>query len=222
MKSSGIIYQYRKYNFGKIIGMGLMLSSAAVLLFLFLPIGLVELRYELQSHEQPAQADLAPDTAPDTAKTVRDEAAAHGLSSYFSIFIPKIDAKAAVIPNVSTVNQPEYEAALMQGVAQARGTYFPGQGKNMFLFAHSTDSPFNFTRYNAVFYLLNRLTTGDQIVIYFLDKKYIYQVRTMVIASPSDTSWLYKNFGTETLILQTCDPPGTQLRRLLVIATLQT
>lgn len=239
MTSSGIIYTHtrdwyrpsgsiwinpvknRHAKVSKIVGMGLMLVSAAMIIFLFLPIGLVELRYALQSHENPAQADTsATQTDPvNGAKPVRDEAAAHGLSAYFSIFIPKIDAKANVIANVSTTNETEFDSALMQGVAHAKGTYFPGQGKNMFLFAHSTDSPFNFTRYNAVFYLLYHLTPGDQIVLYFLDKKYIYQVRSTVVADPADTSWLYKDFGTESLILQTCDPPGTTLHRLLVIAT---
>lgn len=209
----------RRAKIAKTTGMGLFLLSVATIIFLFLPIGLVELRYALQSHEHPAQADVVDTTQTDAVKAVKDEAAAHGLSSYFSIFIPKIDAKANVIPNVSTTNETVFDDALMKGVAHAEGTYFPGQGKNMYLFAHSTDSPLNFAQYNAVFYLLNKLTAGDQIVLYFLDKKYVYQVRSEVIADPTDTSWLYKDFGTETLILQTCDPPGTTLHRLLVIAT---
>ncbi len=219
MKPRGVIYSYRRVRNARLFGKGLIFLSLFILLYLFTPIGLVELRYALQSHEQPALADVADTKQTDPAKAVKDEAAAHGLSSYFSIFIPKVDAKANVIPNVSVANETEFDTALMQGVAHAKGTYFPGQGKNMYLFAHSTDSPLNFTRYNAVFYLLNKLTQGDQIVLYFLDKKYIYEVRSIVIADPNDTSWLYKDFGTESLILQTCDPPGTTLRRLLVIAT---
>ena len=217
--SSGVIYSYRKIQNTRRFGKGLIFAAVFVLLYLFTPIGLIELRYQLQQHEQPAQADILTAPPDDTAKAVRDEAAAHGLSGYFSIFIPKIDAKANIIPNVNAANENEFDAALAKGVAHAAGTYFPGQGKNMFLFAHSTDSPFNFTRYNAVFYLLTKLEQGDRIVLYFLDKKYIYEIQTKVIAQPADTSWLYKNFGTETLILQTCDPPGTTIRRLLVSAT---
>ena len=59
----------------------------------------------------------------------------------------------------------------------------------------------------------------DRIVLYFLDKKYVYEIQSKATAEASDTSWLTKNFGTEVVILQTCDPPGTTLRRLLIIAT---
>lgn len=213
MKTSGVIYSYQSIHRGRFVGKGLLFLSAGILLYLFLPIGLVELRYDLQKHEQPVVAEILPN------QDIQREAAAHGLQSYFSIFVPQIDARANVIPNVSTTNEKEITDALMHGVAHAAGTYFPGQGKNIFLFAHSTDSPLNFTRYNAVFYLLQKLTRGDRIVLYFLNKKYLYEVQSTVITDPSDTSWLYKNFGTETLILQTCDPPGTTIRRLLVIAT---
>lgn len=214
MKSSGVIYSYRRFQSGRLIGKGLIFLSVFVILYLFLPIGLVELRYALQKQEAPAVAQQD-----DTRNPVVDEAAAHGLSSYFSVFIPTIDARANIIPNVSTSNEKEIEGALSYGVAHATGTYFPGQGKNIFLFAHSTDSPFNFTRYNAVFYLLSKLARSDRIVLYFLDKKYIYEIQSTVIAQASDTAWITKDFGTETLILQTCDPPGTTLRRLLIIAT---
>lgn len=217
MRSSGVIYSRRRQKFWLRAGNSLFFVSLGILMYLFLPIGLVELRYALQSKEEPAHAI----TEASVADPVVSEAKAHGLSSYFSIFIPKIDAKAKIIPNVDAASPADYKTALMEGVAHTRGTYFPGQGQNIFLFAHSTDSPLNFTRYNAVFYLLNRLVTGDEIVLYFLDKKYIYVVRGMVVADPSDVSWLTKNFGTESLILQTCDPPGTTRHRLLVVATLK-
>ncbi len=204
----------RREKIAQAAGVALMAFSLGVLSFLFTPVALVELRYQLQQREPVVVADSA-DTE---AAAVRDEAAAHGLSSYFSVFIPKIDAKANIVPNVSTQNKNEYMAALTKGVAHARGTYFPGQGKNIFLFAHSTDSPANYARYNAVFYLLNRMKPGDEIVVYFLDKKYIYVVQQSVVTNADDTSWIYRDFGSETLVLQTCDPPGTTWRRLLVIA----
>jgi LPXTG-site transpeptidase (sortase) family protein len=210
MKSSGVIYSYTRVKRLTVLGRFLIFSALGVLLYLFLPIGMVELRYQMQKNEEPAVAVV------EERNPVPDEAAAHGLSSYFSIFIPKIDARATITPNVSLT---DFQDALTRGVAHAEGTYFPGQGKGIYLFAHSTDSPLNFARYNAVFYLLNRMAHGDRIVLYFLNQKYVYEVQTTVIAQANDTSWLSRDFGTESLILQTCDPPGTQLRRLLVIAT---
>ena len=71
---------------------------------------------------------------------VQEEAAKYGVSTHFSVVIPSIDAKSDIIANVNAGDFVEYERALRDGVAHARGTYFPGQGKNIFLFSHSTDS----------------------------------------------------------------------------------
>jgi sortase A len=214
MKSTGVIYSYRRVRRMKFFGQGLLFTSIFIILYLFLPIGMVELRYALQKQEDPAVAQTQ--VADTTKADIQREAGVHNLSSYFSIFIPQIDAKANITPNVPLT---DFQAALSKGVAHAAGTYFPGQGKTIYLFAHSTDSPLNFARYNAVFYLLYKLRPHDQIVLYFLDTKYVYEIQGKVIAEATDTSWLTRDVGTETVILQTCDPPGTTLRRLLIIAT---
>jgi len=141
-----------------------------------------------------------------------------GLDPYFSIFIPKIDAKANIIPNVDPGNPTDYLKALSEGVAHAKGTNFPGRGKTIYLFSHSTDSPINITRYNAVFYLLGKLEKGDRVVIYFMNQEYDYVVTDKFVTSASDTSWLTDDGSGERLILQTCDPPGTSWNRLIVVA----
>lgn len=149
---------------------------------------------------------------------IQNEAKNFGVSSYFSIVIPKINAKANIIANVDTSNEKEYDEALSEGVAHARGTNFPGQGGTIFLFAHSTNSPINVARLNAVFYLLPKLGKGDRIIIYFADKRYLYEVTDLVKTGPNDTTWLNNQNDGEKLILQTCTPAGTDWYRLLVIA----
>jgi len=149
---------------------------------------------------------------------VQGEAEMWGVNSYFSVVIPKIKASSNVLANVDTTNKDEYLPALKKGVAHAKGTYFPGQGKRIFLFSHSTDSPLNFARYNAVFFLLRKLEKGDKVVVFFSDKKYEYQVVDKVVVSSKDTSWLSSETESEELILMTCDPPGTTWNRLLIIA----
>ena len=72
----------------------------------------------------------------------------------FSIIIPKIGARAKIVANVDAGREGEYLSALKEGVAHAKGSVFPGMKGNIYLFAHSTDSPLNITRYNAIFYLL--------------------------------------------------------------------
>lgn len=153
----------------------------------------------------------------DQTKIVQDEAKKYGVNSYFSIVIPKIGATSNIFANIDIGNEAEYMAALQHGVAHAKGTYFPGQGKQIYLFSHSTNAQYNVEKYNAIFYLLSKLEKNDLIVVFFADKKYIYSVDQKVIVDPRDTKWLSER-NEETLILQTCYPPGTSLKRLLVIA----
>jgi sortase A len=138
----------------------------------------------------------------------------------FSIVIPKIGASAKIFPNVDPSNEAEFLPILMQGVAHAKGSVFPGMLGNTYLFAHSTDNFWDVGRYNAVFYLLKDLQPGDDIIIFFQNKRYNYIVSGSKIVNPSDVSNLVnaQNTDKEQLILQTCWPPGTTWQRLLVFA----
>ena len=137
----------------------------------------------------------------------------------FSIYIPKINAKAGILENVNPGNEKEYMEALSKGVAHAAGSVLPGMDGATYLFAHSTNAPWNVTQYNAVFYLLRELKSGDEIYIFFLDKLYKYRVSEQKTVDSEDTSWLlHAKEGKERLILQTCWPPGTTWKRLIVVA----
>lgn len=138
----------------------------------------------------------------------------------FSILIPKIGANARVFPNVDSSNSKEFLNYLSEGVAHAKGTVFPGMKGNIYLFAHSTDNWWNVGRYNAIFYLLKDLTPGDEVVVYFENVRHNYTVVDSRITTPSEVSYITQshNAPEETLILQTCWPPGTTWRRLLVFA----
>lgn len=134
-----------------------------------------------------------------------------------SIRIPKLDASAEVIRDVDPFAEDIYLPALKEGVAQAAGTGLPGEGKRIYLFAHSTNSPLNFTEFNAVFYRLRELTAGDIISVRVNSHDYDYVVREKKVVSADDVSWITPTEG-EQLVLQTCDPPGTTYKRLLVIS----
>lgn len=139
--------------------------------------------------------------------------------TYFSIVIPRISARAKVLPNVDAGDPNSYLPALKKGVAHAAGSVFPGILGATYLFAHSTDAPINIARYNAVFYLLREVEEGDEVFVFFLDEFYPYRVEEKLIVEPEDVSWLaLAQEGEERLILQTCWPPGTTLKRLLLIA----
>lgn len=140
------------------------------------------------------------------------------VNTNFSIIIPKIDVNASVTGEVDVTNQAAYFAALEHGAAHAKGTVYPGQNGNSFIFAHSTLNFWDVARYNAVFTLLRKLEPGDRIVTFYKRQRFDYIVKEKKIVDPTDVSSLSPVANGRQLTLQTCDPPGTSLRRLLVIA----
>ncbi len=137
----------------------------------------------------------------------------------FSIVIPKIGASAKVFPNIDATEEKEFLPVLFKGVAHAKGTVLPGVSGNIYMFAHSTDNFWDVGRYNAIFYLLKDLTPGDEVIVYFQNVRHNYVVSSSKIVEASDTSAIMQSHGgAETLILQTCWPPGTVWKRLLVYA----
>lgn len=142
------------------------------------------------------------------------------VSTDYGIVIEKINANAKVVAGVNPGIEAEYVAALAHGVAEALGSTPPGENGNLYLFSHSTDAPWNIVRFNAIFYLLRELEKGDKVVIFYQNRRYDYVVFDKVIAAPNDVSYLTNRYDSPVLTLQTCDPPGTLLKRLVVRAKL--
>ncbi len=130
----------------------------------------------------------------------------------YYISIPKISAYAPIITNVNPWQKDEYLKALSFGVAQAKDN-------PSFLFAHSSDLPWRVTRYNTAFLRLGELQNGDQIIITKDGAKRQYQVIKKIEVWPDQVQYI-KEIPQDQIILMTCTPIGTSLRRLLVFATL--
>lgn len=141
-------------------------------------------------------------------------------STDFGIVIEKINANAKVVADVNPASESEYTNALKLGVAHAKGTNYPGETGNIYLFSHSTDAPWNIIRYNAVFYLLRELQPGDKVLLFYQGRRYDYEVFDKNIVSASETNFLTNKYDKSVLSLQTCDPPGTLWKRLIVRAKL--
>jgi len=136
----------------------------------------------------------------------------------FGLVIPKIGANAKIIANVDASSDKIYLEVLKKGVAHVGGSAFPGEGGHIFLFAHSTDYFWNVGAYNAIFYLLYKLEQGDEVDLFFGGQRYVYKVIGKEVVDPSQVEYLTRKTNREFLTLQTCWPPGTTLKRLLVFA----
>lgn len=198
----------------RIVGGGLTSFALAAMMYSYAPVAYMDLGVTATAQEAHISISEEVTTEPNAAQL---EAEALGLGTDFSIAIPKIHAYANVTRNVSPSNEEEYSKALREGVAQAEGTGLPGGNKRMFLFAHSTNSLLNFDKYNAIFYELKKLSNDDLIFIYYEGEKHVYKVFDEKVVAATDVSWLAPS-DEPILILQTCDPPGTSWKRLLVFA----
>ncbi len=183
-----------------LIGVVLVLAALFIPIKTYAPVLKAEIIYQLKK-----KADQPKEFTP--------------IDSQFSIIIPKINANAKVIRNVNPYESSEYQKALTQGVAHASGTATPDQFGNVFIFAHSATNWYQANDYNAVFYLLNKLVAGDSIIVYFENIPYNYSVDEIKFVKPAEVDYLSNNLNTNQLTLMTCWPPGTTLKRLIVVAT---
>src|SRR3989344_3894071 len=135
----------------------------------------------------------------------------------FTITIPSINAQARVVEQVDPWNKQDYQKALEKGVAHAKGTFLPGQKGTIFLFAHSSDLPWRITRTNTPFIKLPLIKNGDSIFLSLNGALFEYKVVEKKTVNPYDVSFL-NDLSKSQVILQTCTPPGTALKRLLVFA----
>lgn len=143
------------------------------------------------------------------------------------IIIPKLGK------NIPLVDVPDYQGVsfdnledkfmteLEKGIIRYPGTAKPGEEGNSFIFGHSSNYPWMKGDYNNVFALLDNLTFGDEIIVYYNQQKYTYVIREKKIVKPGNVSVMKREQGKKELSLMTCWPVGTTLNRLLVFAELK-
>ncbi len=207
--------QKKRFKFISFLGSNFSSLALAFVVFFYGPQFEMDLNYQAGlAHVEAQEIEEKLAQAPEVfTANIQNEK-----SDEFAISIPAIGASAQVIADVDPYSEEEYKIALREGIAHAKGTARPGDGGRVYLFAHSTSSPTYFSEYNAVFYQLRLLSAGDMIFVNHEGKAHLYRVTEKVIVEASDTHWLTETASEEELVLQTCDPPGTIDRRLLVIA----
>lgn len=189
-------------------GQTLVLLGILTLVIYFYPLILIESNYYIKNIFSKEN---------NTNREVRTKPPLSPIDPSFSVLIPKIGVNAKIIPDIDPYNIDEYKKALSVGVAHAKGTSYPDREGNIFIFAHSTSNSVDVSRYNAIFYLLEKLEMGERIYIVYKDKTYEYQVTEKKIIDPSEIQYLESNRQGNSLTLMTCWPAGTSLKRLLII-----
>lgn len=110
---------------------------------------------------------------------------------------------------------------LRGGVVRYPGTARPGEKGNAFIFGHSSNYPWVKSDYNDVFALLDTLVEGDEIIVYYHQKKFVYRVSDRAVVKPGDVSVLQaRDPEKKEISLMTCWPIGTTLERLIIFGEL--
>jgi LPXTG-site transpeptidase (sortase) family protein len=132
------------------------------------------------------------------------------------LYIPKIDIRAPIV-YMDSIEEQAIMEKLKNGVGHFPGTAYPGENGNVFILGHSSYYWWEEGNFKEVFALLDRLEIGDKIYIGYKGKKYVYQVTETKIVPPTDVSVLAQTASPQ-LTLMTCNPVGTAINRLIIIA----
>lgn len=139
----------------------------------------------------------------------------------FSIVIEKLGVNAPIKADVSVTDSEAYFESLKEGVAHASVSPYPSEDPgNVYLFAHSSINFWELGKYAKVFNLLRKIEIGDKIHLFYDNKLFVYAVQNKETLEGWNTYPLTRPVIEPTLTLQTCDPPGTTINRLVVTAKL--
>jgi len=132
---------------------------------------------------------------------------------YYNISIPRLKIKDAVVQIGGT--------DLTKNLIHYKGTAIPGTEGNAVVFGHSSlPQFFSPSNYLSIFAKLPTLQAGDDIIVNYDGITYKFKVQEMFEVKPTDIQVLAQRYDNSYLTLVTCVPPGTYLRRLVVIAKL--
>ncbi len=134
------------------------------------------------------------------------------------IVIPKINLEVPVVYGLNTIEEKAIQNGLEDGVVHYSSTPEPGQIGNVVIVGHSSNNILNSGKYKFAFVLLKRLEAGDTFFVQKDGVRYTYKIYEKKIVPPTDISVLGPASKANTITLITCDPPGTSINRLIIVA----
>ena len=134
--------------------------------------------------------------------------------------IPKIGVLAPLI--VANSSEKDLETKLNGGVVVFPNSALPGQTGQTIILGHSAPPDWPKIKYDWVFSRLNELEEKDEIKVYFENKEYVYFVKNKIFLEKGEETPDYSTASENTLLLISCWPPGKNLKRIMVEATLNT
>jgi sortase A len=132
----------------------------------------------------------------------------------YTLSIPKLHIDKAV---VSTLDYDIGKHLINYG-----GTAIPGDNGNSVIIGHSTlPQLFNPKDYHTIFANAYQLSIGDEFFATVNNVEYRYKIDSIRIVDPDDTSAFAQWYDNSYITIDTCTPPGTTWKRLVIKAVLQ-
>lgn len=131
-----------------------------------------------------------------------------------SIEIKKIAISA---PLIYVKNEQEVKKALDRGVVLWPYSSMPNEKGQIVILGHSAPPNWPKIKYDWVFSNLNLLEKGDEIVVYYQKRKYVFSVQEKLFLNKGQ-ELPQTNSEKSILFLISCWPPGKDLRRIAIVA----
>ncbi len=132
----------------------------------------------------------------------------------FYLTVPELGLSGVAVETNSVDTTPH------EMLGHYKGSSLPGKRGNVFVYGHSTlPSHFDINNYKTLFTFLPKLEAGDEIIVNYNNKDYIYVVEKKEVFEPDELDplkWRHLHYGS--LSLMTCTPPGTTNQRTVVFA----
>lgn len=153
------------------------------------------------------------------------------VSSEPRVIIPKLNIEAPVVYDVQFIAPGETEddfenriqESLEGGVVHYPTSQKPGEAgqgfnSNTVIVGHSSNNIFSRGDYKFAFMQLRELVDGDIIMLNYEGKQYVYKVYEKKVVKPTEVSILGAASRPNSVTLITCDPPGFNINRMVIVA----
>ncbi len=153
-----------------------------------------------------------------SASPIIGPSASENVGPESKIIIPKINVEVPVVFDLNSIEEKDIQDALEDGVVHYATTPNPGEIGNSVIVGHSSNNILNSGKYKFAFVLLKRIEAEDVFYVQRGGVRYTYKVYKKEIVSPTTVEVLDSQERENTITLITCDPPGTSINRLVIVA----
>ena len=132
--------------------------------------------------------------------------------------IPKLGILAPLVFVEEGQDEKDVSAALNRGVVHFPESVLPGERGQTIILGHSAPPNWPKIKYDWVFTRISELTEGDEIFVYFNQRKYSFLVSGKFFLDRGEEAPKLLTNSDNVLVLISCWPPGKDLRRIAVVA----